>query len=68
MVYIYFATITPIYSYVYNNLKIFSIIIIILIKYLIYEFLIKFSFIINKRIRLLLTIIILDFVGHWFVV
>ncbi|MDK0956484.1 acyltransferase family protein [Clostridium perfringens] len=67
-IYIYVAIITPIYSYIYNNLKIFSIIIIILIEYLIYAFLIKFSFIVNERIRLFLTISILDFVGYSFVV
>ena len=67
-IYIYVAIITPMYSYIYNNLKIFSIIIIILIEYLIYAFLIKFSFIVNERIRLFLTISILDFVGYSFVV
>lgn len=67
-IYIYVAIITPIYSYIYNNLKIFRIIIIILIEYLIYAFLIKFSFIVNERIRLFLTISILDFVGYSFVV
>ncbi|MGU8210897.1 acyltransferase family protein [Clostridium perfringens] len=67
-IYIYIAIISPIYFYIYKNLKKINVIIIILIEYLIYIFLVRFSFIVDERINLIITISLLDFLGYSFIV
>lgn len=67
-IYIYIAILAPILYYIYNKINKKILLIAIIFMYLIYSFLVKYSFNLSGNINLIINVTLLDFIGYSFII